>query len=127
MHSAVTIIIALVIVLPLACSSQRNQLQANAQAARPAGTFSSTIPEADGIKISGSPGKLPLSTLRDVPLSGGATRFDYQSFDPNTGRLYIAHLGDGACVIGPNIARIVSACFCQEKADSRHSRKTWSV
>jgi YVTN family beta-propeller protein len=42
---------------------------------------------------------LPLRTLRDVPLSGGATRFDYQSFDPNTGRLYIAHLGDGTMVV----------------------------
>ena len=42
---------------------------------------------------------LPLRTLRDVPLSGGATRFDYQSFDSNTGRLYIAHLGDGALTI----------------------------
>ena len=38
----------------------------------------------------GSPSpSLPLRTLRDVPLTGGATRFDYQSFDPNTGRLYI--------------------------------------
>ena len=42
---------------------------------------------------------LPLRTLRDVPLSGGATRFDYQSFDSNTARLYIAHLGDGALTI----------------------------
>jgi YVTN family beta-propeller protein len=42
---------------------------------------------------------LPLRTLRDVPLSGGATRFDYQSFDPNTGRLYIAHLGDSTMVV----------------------------
>ena len=42
---------------------------------------------------------LPLRTLRDVPLSGGATRFDYQSFDANTGRLYIAHLGDGSMVV----------------------------
>src|SRR5258705_7906202 len=42
---------------------------------------------------------LPLRTLRDVPLSGGATRFDYQSFDPNTGRLYIAHLGDGVLTV----------------------------
>jgi YVTN family beta-propeller protein len=37
--------------------------------------------------------------LRDIPLSGGASRFDYQSFDPNTGRLYIAHLGDSAMVV----------------------------
>jgi len=44
-------------------------------------------------------GTLPLRTLRDVPLSGGATRFDYQSFDPNIGRLYIAHLGDGALTV----------------------------
>lgn len=42
---------------------------------------------------------LPLRTLRDVLLSGGTTRFDYQSFDPNTGRLYIAHLGDSTMVV----------------------------
>lgn len=42
---------------------------------------------------------LPLRTLRDVPLSGGATRFDYQSFDQNSGRLYIAHLGDSSMAV----------------------------
>jgi len=31
--------------------------------------------------------------LADVPLPGGATRFDYQSIDSSSGRLYIAHLG----------------------------------
>jgi YVTN family beta-propeller protein len=45
------------------------------------------------------PGNLPLRTVRDVPLSGGASRFDYQSFDPNAGRLYIAHLGDGSMIV----------------------------
>ena len=44
-------------------------------------------------------GKLPLRTLRDVPLWGGASRFDYQSFDTNTARLYIAHLGDGTMTV----------------------------
>ncbi len=44
-------------------------------------------------------GKLPLHNLRDVPLSGAASRFDYQSFDPNTGRLYIAHLGEGVLTV----------------------------
>jgi YVTN family beta-propeller protein len=48
---------------------------------------------------SATSGNLPLRTVHDVPLSGGATRFDYQSFDSNTGRLYIAHLGDGALTI----------------------------
>jgi DNA-binding beta-propeller fold protein YncE len=42
---------------------------------------------------------LPLRTLRDVVLSGGASRFDYQSFDPKTGRLYIAHLADSSMVV----------------------------
>jgi DNA-binding beta-propeller fold protein YncE len=38
--------------------------------------------------------KLPLRTVADVPLTGRATRLDYQGFDPQSGRLYIAHLGD---------------------------------
>ncbi len=44
-------------------------------------------------------GNLPLRTLRDVPLTGAASRFDYQSFDESTGRLYIAHLGDGMLTV----------------------------
>jgi hypothetical protein len=39
------------------------------------------------------PPLLPLQTVVDVPLPGGATRFDYQSLDPLTHRLFIAHLG----------------------------------
>lgn len=38
-------------------------------------------------------GEVPLRNLRDVPLSGGTSRFDYQSMDSESGRLYIAHLG----------------------------------
>src|SRR5919206_519877 len=38
-------------------------------------------------------GELPLRTIRDVPLGGGTSRFDYQSMDSESGRLYIAHLG----------------------------------
>lgn len=38
-------------------------------------------------------GELPLKNLRDVPLTGGSSRFDYQSMDSERGRLYIAHLG----------------------------------
>jgi hypothetical protein len=33
-------------------------------------------------------------TVADAPLTGRATRLDYQSFDPQGGRLYVAHLGD---------------------------------
>lgn len=38
--------------------------------------------------------KPPLQSVEDVPLTGRASRLDYQSFDANNGRLYIAHLGD---------------------------------
>jgi YVTN family beta-propeller protein len=54
---------------------------------------------SESVPSSATSGNLPLRTLRDVPLSGGATRFDYQSFDPNSGRLYIAHLGDGVLTV----------------------------
>jgi YVTN family beta-propeller protein len=36
---------------------------------------------------------LPLRIVADVPLPGGTSRFDYQSLDPATHRLFIAHLG----------------------------------
>lgn len=37
--------------------------------------------------------------VTDVPLPGGASRFDYQSLDETTGRLYIAHMGAGQLVV----------------------------
>ncbi len=36
---------------------------------------------------------ITLQTVADIPLAGSASRFDYQSFDPSSGRLYIAHMG----------------------------------
>lgn len=43
----------------------------------------------------GASSALPLTLVTDLPLPGGTTRLDYQDIDPNTHRLYIAHLGDG--------------------------------
>lgn len=40
-----------------------------------------------------------LRPVANVPLPGGTTRFDYQSFDPTTGRLYLSHMGDGNVVV----------------------------
>jgi len=42
----------------------------------------------------GEPNKLPLRFVADIPLTGNASRLDYQSFDATSGRLYIAHLAD---------------------------------
>jgi YVTN family beta-propeller protein len=67
--------------------------------AAPSSTSLPTRDSSASLPSSATSGNLPLRTLRDVPLSGGATRFDYQSFDPHSGRLYIAHLGDGVLTI----------------------------
>lgn len=39
-----------------------------------------------------SPIGAPLALVGDVPLPGPAQRFDYQSFDSSTGRLYLSHM-----------------------------------
>lgn len=36
---------------------------------------------------------------RDVTLPGDTSRWDYQAYDPATGRLYVAHLGAGEIVV----------------------------
>jgi DNA-binding beta-propeller fold protein YncE len=49
--------------------------------------------------VAGSPpmaGLLPLNLVADVPLPGGASRFDYQVVDAANRRLYVAHLGDSS-------------------------------
>ncbi|HET6348687.1 MAG TPA: hypothetical protein VFH88_06345, partial [Candidatus Krumholzibacteria bacterium] len=50
-----------------------------------------------------------LLPVADVPLPGRATRFDYQSLDPLTGRLYIAHMGDGKLLVFDTHGRNVVA------------------
>ncbi len=42
---------------------------------------------------------LVLTQVADVPLPGPAVRFDYQSFDPASGRLYIAHMNASQLVV----------------------------
>ncbi len=42
--------------------------------------------------------QLPFKTVADIPLSGKATRLDYQSIDPTRHLLFIAHLGDSAVI-----------------------------
>jgi YVTN family beta-propeller protein len=38
-------------------------------------------------------------TVRDVPLPGDTSRFDYESLDTDTGRLYVTHLGAGSIAV----------------------------
>ena len=43
--------------------------------------------------------KSPLTAVADIPLPGPAARFDYQSLDPTTGHLYIAHMNADHLVV----------------------------
>ena len=40
-----------------------------------------------------------LKLLREIRLPGPANRFDYQSFDPSTGRIYINHMNAGRTAV----------------------------
>ena len=40
-----------------------------------------------------------LERVADIPLPGGATRFDYCSIDPTANRLYFSHMGDGELMV----------------------------
>jgi YVTN family beta-propeller protein len=42
---------------------------------------------------------LGLRQVADIPLTGDTSRFDYESLDPTSGRLYIAHLGAGTVTV----------------------------
>jgi DNA-binding beta-propeller fold protein YncE len=71
--------------------------QVSAPACTLAGTpvqthWSGTIPPAPAAAA-------PLRVVTDVPLPGSASRFDYQSLEPVSGRLFISHMGGGALVV----------------------------
>ncbi len=51
------------------------------------------------INAGGNEAIIGLRQVVDIPLEGGATRFDYQSIDPLHGLLFIAHLGAGQVVV----------------------------
>src|SRR5436309_11193087 len=54
--------------------------------------WSGTIPPA-------SKAEPPLRVVADVALPGGASRFDYQSLESASGRLFISHMGAGQLVV----------------------------
>jgi len=56
-----------------------------------------------------NPNNWPLKTVADIPLPGPAVRFDYQSLDTTTGRLYIAHMNADRIVVVDTATRKVVA------------------
>ena len=53
--------------------------------------------------------KAPLKAVADIPLPGPAVRFDYQSLDPSSGTLYIAHMNADHLVVFDTATRKVTA------------------
>lgn len=51
----------------------------------------------------------PLEKVADIPLPGPAVRFDYQSVDTSSGRLYVAHMNAGTLLVFDTRARRVAA------------------
>jgi DNA-binding beta-propeller fold protein YncE len=60
-------------------------------------------------QITANSPKSPLRTVADVPLPGAAVRFDYQSLDSASGRLYIAHMNADQLVVFDTASRKVLA------------------
>src|SRR5215218_3398325 len=46
-----------------------------------------------------TPDALGLRQIAEIPLPGNTSRWDYQSLDPASGRLYLAHLGASSVTV----------------------------
>jgi YVTN family beta-propeller protein len=69
-----------------------------------AGEPASPAPTSEPASPAGSVTPVPtgspvLRPVADVPLPGSASRFDYQSLDETSGRLYVAHMGADQVVV----------------------------
>jgi YVTN family beta-propeller protein len=65
--------------------------------------------EAILLNLSISVPNLALGQVVDIPLAGGPTRFDYQSLDPGTGMLFIAHSGANMITVFNTRSKVVIA------------------
>src|SRR4051812_22521814 len=55
------------------------------------------------------PDALGLRQVAEIPLPGGTSRWDYQSLDPSSGRLYLAHLGASSVTVFDTASQRVEA------------------
>ena len=61
------------------------------------------------LMLGAGPGPPALRIVADIPLPGAAVRFDYQSLDATSGRLYISHMNADQLVVFDTKAREVVA------------------
>ncbi|MDQ6831060.1 MAG: YncE family protein [Gemmatimonadota bacterium] len=86
-----------VLVAALALAAGPSRIEAQVTASSCSATTSSIgpvtgPPSAKSAAPSAARDGAPLALVADIPLPGAAKRFDYQSLDPTTGRLYISHM-----------------------------------
>ena len=74
----------------IAASAQAPVCTATGRTMTPGGWKAPALGEASRESV--KEGAVPPSVVADVPLPGPPRRFDYQSFDPTTNRLYISHM-----------------------------------
>src|SRR5260370_24579189 len=73
----------------------------SARRIRDVGFLTAVISFSFSVSFAQSPGSVDkvLTKVADVPMPGPAVRFDYQAFDPSSGRLYIAHMNADQLVV----------------------------
>src|SRR5260370_13081629 len=78
---------------------------------RGVGRLAAAISLSFSVSFAQSPGSVDkvLTKVADVPMPGPAVRFDYQAFDPSSGRLYIAHMNADQLVVFDTSKRQVLA------------------
>ena len=85
-------------------TAQRTSCAATAASLTPAGWVGRAADSPPAAAARGG-----LRVVRDLPLPGPANRFDYQTIDPTTRRLYISHMDAGAVVVFDLDAGVVRA------------------
>src|ERR1700730_2038870 len=78
---------------------------------RDVGRLAAAVSFSFSASFAQSPGSVDkvLTKVADVPIPGPAVRFDYQAFDPSSGRLYIAHMNADQLVVFDTSKRQVLA------------------
>jgi hypothetical protein len=70
-----------------------------------------------------APARHGLRLVREIPLPGPANRFDYQSVDPASGRIYMNHMNAGRTIVfDANNAKVIA-----EVMDVPRATGVWAV
>ena len=109
------------LLLPLLSPLARAQSSAPAcYATRTSMTTPSWRVPAPASQVGPKPG---LRLVREVPLPGPANRFDYQSIDPATGRIYMNHMNAGRTIVfDANNSKVIT-----EIMDLPRATGVWAV